>query len=131
MKMGEFNHPRIRWSMYDNSPMEELSQKLEREGREEPTREEFKEAFDAQHLELEAGAPPGIHDFTIDDGRRVGETHHGIVINEDGRFDPHLTAHAIHIAQRTRLCSQTYDYVYVEALQWDPEKQLFLVSMGS
>ena len=21
MKMGEFNHPRIRWSMYDNNPV--------------------------------------------------------------------------------------------------------------
>lgn len=126
MEMGEFSHPVIRWSMYDSRPMRELAEKLEEDGREDPTVEEFDRAYDSQVMRLETDAPPGIHDFVIE-----GERFHGVVVRDDGTLDPALTAHAVHIAQTARHQRANYPYIFLEKVQWDPENRRFEVGLGS
>ena len=120
MQIKDFQHPMMVWSMYDGTPMEEIS--------DNSTREEIVEAFDSQELELDApvGLASGIYDFSF--YRSSKKPYYGIVVM-DGKFEPHATAHAIYLAQVDIYRSLLFDYVYIESLEWDGEK--FVVSIGS
>ena len=111
MKNGEFKHPVVIWEVKNGDLKEPLR------------------GHDAREMHLETNAPPGIHDFLIECSEDRG-TFHGIVVGDNGRFDPVLTAHAIYIAQ-AKLESPMVHHVFIEEISWDPGSRRFLVGMGS
>ena len=44
---------------------------------------------------------------------------------------PHISAHAIYLAQAQRFGTQKFDHVYIEAIRWDQGNTCFQVSIGS
>ena len=97
----------------DDSLLEDLCGFLDRE----PDTEEIEWAYGNLELDLEApdGVPNGIHDFTVDgDDSRV---FHGIVV-EEGKFDPHMSAHAVYLAQVARHGRAQLAPMYIRLLEW-------------
>ena len=131
MRIGEFHHPVMRWSMYNSSPVDRLYDDWQERGMEMDGNVAFAMAFsrayDAQELELDAphGMEDGIYDFRVEKRTVV---FNGIVV-KDGKFDPLLTAHAIYMAQYEFFGSSRFDHVYIEAIRWDGFR--FEVTIGS
>ena len=130
MQAKDFNHPVMVWSIHDDAPIRALSQRLEQEGRQEPTREEIQQAYGSQQLDLTTSAPQGVHDFHLNGFTDEDVTFHGIVVGEVG-FDPHLTAHAVYIALRNIFGATRLSHTFIEELNWDPDRNLFNVALGS
>ena len=130
MKTRDFNHPVMVWSIHDDTPIRQLTQKLQQENRQEPTSEELQEAYGSQVLDLSTPAPQGLHDFLLQGIADEDVIFHGITVQEE-EFDPHLTAHAVYIALRSAFGDTRLSHIYIEELTWDPERSLFLVGLGS
>ena len=128
MKLKEFKHPVIQWDMLDEAALE-LEAKLDEGDPSEQETMALANGYDERGLNLETDAPPGIHDFLVDCLKKH-EAFHGIVVGDDGRFDPHLTAHAIYIAQR-ELEKDGLNHVFIEDITWKPQEKLFVVGLGS
>ena len=147
MKVGDFHHPVMHWSMYDMALTNTLhksmkgqpSQAFETEGFRElglmvynlqPIRLEVELTDDEEMTEGEPPVAPGMYDFQFRSERNAGRFH-GIVVDEDGRFEPHMSAHAIYLAQVKKFGTANFDHVYIEGIKWDRENKCFQVTMGS
>ena len=132
--------------MYDDTQAEMENRRIMREGRwnddylESPEgRRRCREAHLAQEMELGAGgAPDGTHSFVIGrEGERGSPRLTGILV-QDGKFLPHATASAIHLAQCRREGVAVLNrgrpvvwvhHRFIEALEWRGDH--FRVSLGS
>ena len=146
MKLGEFRHPVMAWSMYDDAPVEPEDRRIMREGLwnddylESPEgKRRCLEAHLAQELELDApqGAPDGFHDFTIGQEGEESPAFTGILV-QNGKFAPHTSASAIYLAQCRREGVAALNWGrrvvwvhhrFIEALEWRGDH--FRVSLGS
>ena len=141
MTLGEFDHPAMEWAMYDEANADAVDQQIMAEGRwndeylESPEgSERVRQAYRSNLLELETTAPDGIHYFTVHFDSE-GAIFYGVVV-KDGKFDPILTAHAIHIAMVTKRNGKDLHHRFVEMLEWMPTnsvhmKGYFVVGLGS
>ena len=145
--LGDFHHPVMRWSMYDRT----LSEDLHRSMKDAPPgtfeTDAFKEAsrmiLKLQPLNLEvrltgeremtqgeSPVGPGLYDFQFyreRDERRF----HGMVVDENGQLEPHMSTHAIYLAQVQRFGLSQFDQVHIQGIRWNPDKECFHVIMGS
>ena len=145
MKLGEFKHPVMVWSMYDETPvklLDEQSRALGVDMESSAYSEVWSKAYHEQELELAAsGLPDGVYRFTIDNSD-IQEP--GIVVM-DGQLEPNSTAHAIYLAKlREYGADRGYiakgefgaddmrgwiDHRFIEAVEWRGES--FKVTLGS
>ncbi len=129
MKVGEFNHPVVIWDIDGEDVANNLEARFNQGEMTGADLEELRQIHDRREMDLNTDGPPGIHNFIMD-CMQPHEPFHGIVVEDDGRFNPHLTAHAIYIAQ-AKLEHSGLDHVFIEEISWDQEQQLFTVGMGS
>lgn len=126
---GEFDHPAIVWAMYDSTNSDKVDEQIKAEGNwndgyleSDEGRERLRAAYRSNELELDTDAPDGIHRFTVNE-HGGDEVFYGIVVH-DGKFDPMLTAHAIHIAMVTKKTDwfggPDLHHRFVERVEWRP-----------
>ena len=145
MKLGEFRHPVMRWSVYDNTAVDLEDQRIKQEGLwndeylESPEgKRRCRQAHNAQEMDLQAGgAPNGIHSFVIGHEGEGSTTFTGIPV-QDGRLLPHTAASAIHLAQCQREGVAVLNWGrrvvwvhhrFIEDLEWRGDR--FRVILGS
>ncbi len=131
MKLSQFKHEVMQWSIYMPSAMDNLPKY--------GTDKQWREAYDAIDLDLSTNAPDGNHPFVFDGG--VPGRCHGCIVVKDGQFDAMATAEAIHQASLAEKESPGYNEMlghvvpyhhrFIEDLTWDPETELFTVGLGS
>ena len=121
--VGGFEHPTIHWSMINSDSFEAFYDVVKAEGnntneywRSPEGKERWRVAYDAQVLELDTTAPDGIHLFRVGYYGEV-QWFYGIVV-EDGKFDPVLTAHAIHIAMFSKKTGIDLHHRFIEGIDW-------------
>ena len=129
MNAGEFKHPVLVWAIGDEEFSDTLETRFNHGEMTDADREELRQIQDSREMNLDTDAPPGIHDFVMD-CVQPHEPCHGIVVEDDGRFNPHLTAHAIYVAQ-AKLERPNVEHIFIEEIRWDQEQQLFTVGLGS